>query len=86
VIRALPGVRDVCVAGVPQREMDEAVTAFVVADPGVSAAAVAAHCRQRLAPYKVPSIVRFVGEVPRNAGGKALKGELIALLARENAG
>jgi fatty-acyl-CoA synthase len=35
-----------------------------------------AHCRGRLAAYKVPRAVRRVPEIPRTASGKALKGRL----------
>jgi acyl-CoA synthetase (AMP-forming)/AMP-acid ligase II len=85
VIRTLPLVRDVCVAAAPQREMGEAVAAFIVVDHGVTAEQVTSHCRAHLAAYKVPSIIRFVAEIPRNAGGKPLKAELIASLAAEPA-
>jgi acyl-CoA synthetase (AMP-forming)/AMP-acid ligase II len=79
VVAAMPGVRDVAVAGAPCRELGEEVAAFIVAD-GVTAEAVAAHCRARLAPYKVPSIIRFLPELPRNNGGKVVKATLLALL------
>ena len=78
VLRELPGVREAVVAGVPQREMDEAVAAFIVGDPAITVEAVIAHCRAQLAPYKVPTIVRFVSDIPRNAGGKVVKAELVA--------
>ncbi|MCZ8148198.1 MAG: fatty acid--CoA ligase family protein, partial [Roseomonas sp.] len=85
IIAELPGVRDVAVTGVPSREMGEEVAAFVVADGSVTAEAVAAGCRDRLAPYKVPSIVRFLPELPRNAGGKVLKNALLARLEQPDA-
>jgi acyl-CoA synthetase (AMP-forming)/AMP-acid ligase II len=80
VLSDLPGVRDVAVAGAPSRELGEEVAAFLVTDGTLDAAAVAAHCKTRLAPYKVPSILRFVAELPRNNGGKVVKAELLALL------
>ena len=36
-----------------------------------------AHARQRLAPFKVPKVVHFVADLPRNASGKILKRELV---------
>ncbi len=81
IVTEIPGVRDVAVAGAPSREMGEEVAAFVVAAEGVTAEAIAAHCRARLAPYKVPSIIRFLPELPRNAGGKVVKATLLRQLA-----
>jgi len=80
VVMGLPGVKDVVVAGVPSPGLGEEVAAFVVAERGVDAEAVMTQCRAHLAPYKVPSIVRFLDQIPRNAGGKALKPELVALV------
>ena len=85
IIAEIPGVRDVAVAGAPSREMGEEVAAFVVADGSVTAEMVAAACRSRLAPYKAPSIVRFLPELPRNAGGKVLKNALLAGLEQADA-
>ncbi|MFH5927474.1 class I adenylate-forming enzyme family protein [Roseomonas xinghualingensis] len=85
VISGLAGVRDVAVAGAPSREMGEEVAAFLVTDGTVTAEAVVAHCRTRLAPYKVPSILRFLGELPRNNGGKVLKPALLETLKTEAA-
>jgi len=44
----------------------------VVRRPGsaLSAEAVRSHCRELLAPYKVPRVVRFVDDVPRLDNGK----------------
>ncbi|MCW2861778.1 MAG: fatty-acyl-CoA synthase [Actinoallomurus sp.] len=35
-----------------------------------------AHCRERLAGFKVPRQVAFVDELPRNLSGKVLKRDL----------
>ena len=37
-------------------------------------------CATRLAPYKVPTIFRQVGELPRNATGKIKRRDLAAAL------
>ncbi|MGW4063017.1 FadD3 family acyl-CoA ligase [Amycolatopsis sp. NPDC004747] len=68
----LPGVRDVAVVGVPDERMGEVGKAFVVGT-GLTEEAVLAFCRERLANYKNPKFVAFVGELPRNASGKVLK-------------
>ena len=45
-------------------------------DPDLEERAIIEHCDGKLARYKMPTAVRFVDVVPRNASGKALKREL----------
>ncbi len=73
-----PGVADACVLAVPDEVMGEKVGAvlFGGADT-VDVAAVLEHCREQLADFKVPQYVTVVDSaLPRNAGGKLLKGRL----------
>ena len=79
VIAEVTGVAEVCVAGVPDELLGEAVEAFVVVAPGVdvSAERVLAHCREYLALYKVPRGVHFRDSLPRGAAGKVLRSELV---------
>ncbi|WP_255826642.1 FadD3 family acyl-CoA ligase [Amycolatopsis sp. GM8] len=79
-LAGLAGVRDVAVIGVPDDRLGEVGRAFVVADKDLTEEAVLAFCRGRLANYKLPRSVRFVGRLPRNASGKVLK----RLLSEEN--
>jgi acyl-CoA synthetase (AMP-forming)/AMP-acid ligase II len=73
-----PDVEQVAVIGVPDQRLGEVGMAFVVArQPGrADADLLIAWCRTRLANFKVPRLVRFVTELPRNATGKVVKGEL----------
>jgi fatty-acyl-CoA synthase len=71
-LAAHPAVREAVVVGAPDETWVEAVTAFVVAD-GVTESELVAHCRARLAGYKVPKAVRFVPEVPKSPVGKLLR-------------
>ena len=78
VICTHPAVQEVTVIGVPDEKWGESVKALVVLRPEAHAseADIIEHCRQRLASYKKPSSVAFLGELPKNAYGKVLKREL----------
>ena len=71
----LVGVRDVAVFGVPDESYGEALAAHVDADPaaGITASVVRQHVRSRLAGYKVPKVVVFDHDLPREATGKIFK-------------
>jgi len=83
VIAAHPAVGDVAVLGLPDIEWGEAVTAFVVLKPGMTATEhdLAEHCRQHLASYKKPRSIRFVPSLPRSHYGKIIRSELLARAA-----
>lgn len=75
VLAAHPGVREVIVVGVPHARWGETVKAIVVAGPdaGVTEADLILFARERLAHFKCPTSVDFVGHLERNASGKVLK-------------
>jgi len=77
VIASHEGVLEVGVIGEPNDESGEVVKAVIVKkDPALDAAAVIAHCRERLTGYKVPRIVEFRDELPKTNVGKILRREL----------
>jgi fatty-acyl-CoA synthase len=75
-------VADVAVVPAPSEEWGESPKAFVVpasgdrSNPGVTEADLVAHCRERIATYKVPKEIEFVDELPKTATGKIQKYEL----------
>jgi acyl-CoA synthetase (AMP-forming)/AMP-acid ligase II len=75
VLARLDGITEAVVVGVPDTRLGEVGKAFVVPRPGCTLrpADIVAHCRTRLAGYKVPRQIEFRTELPRNAAGKALK-------------
>jgi malonyl-CoA/methylmalonyl-CoA synthetase len=77
------GVREAAVLGAPDEDLGERIVAFVVAkDPDAppSEAELAEHVAAQLAKHKRPRVIRFVGELPRNAMGKVQKSRLRELL------
>jgi fatty-acyl-CoA synthase len=74
-ILELEGVSEVAVVGAPDGRWGEVGVAYVVPTPGASltAEAVTAHCRARLAGYKRPRIVEVTSELPRTGSGKVRK-------------
>ncbi|HEY7489071.1 MAG TPA: AMP-binding protein [Streptosporangiaceae bacterium] len=75
---ALPGVQDVAVFGIPDDDLGEALAAHVQADPdaGLTDDAVRDHVRAHLAGYKVPEVVVFDDNLPREDSGKLFKRRL----------
>ena len=72
-----PGVLETAVLPVPDEMMGEKVGAVIVPGPEFDPDAVIAHVRERIADFKVPQYVVVREEpLPRNAGGKVLKGQL----------
>jgi len=78
-LQAHPDVIEAAVVGVPHGVLGEDVAAYIVLRPGSGATveSVVDFARQTLADYKVPRQVVVVDELPRNAGGKVIKSELI---------
>jgi HIP---CoA ligase len=84
VLARLDGVAESAVIGVPDPRLGEVGKAYLVTRPGrvLSEAEVLAFCRARLASYKVPRVVEFRANLPRNPAGKPLK----RLLREESSG
>lgn len=74
-----PGVAEAVAFAVPDERLGEEVGAAIYPAPGVAvdAAGLREHCKNLLAPYKIPRYIWFVDEpLPRNANGKFVKREI----------
>ncbi len=79
VIVELAGVSEAAVVGIDDDVLGQVIKAFVVA-PGLplrSENMVKAHCRERLASYKIPREIEFVSALPRTASGKVRRAALL---------
>jgi len=85
VLAELEGLADAAVVGVPDERWGEVGRAYIITRPDVSLteAEVLAHCRARLARFKVPASVVINGVIPRTATGKVQKHVLKAQALRE---
>jgi long-chain acyl-CoA synthetase len=79
VLAAHPAVQEVGVAGVPDATKGEVPKAWIVlkANQHASEDELRAHCREKLAPYKVPASVEFRKELPKSMIGKVLRRVLV---------
>lgn len=75
VLRTHPGIDDCAVVGIPDIELGERIVAAVIgrSSQTIEPEALRAWLRERIAPYKVPSLIRTVEALPRNAMGKVTK-------------
>lgn len=83
ILDSHPGIARSAVVGVPDARMGEVGAAFVVPrrDTALTPEDVITWARANLANYKVPRQVHVVADLPVNASGKVLKGELRERLA-----
>jgi long-chain acyl-CoA synthetase len=75
VLVTMPGVKDCAVFGIPDAEMGENVAAVVEPQVGadLDAEQVRRWLRDRIAHYKVPKLIEFQTDLPREDSGKIFK-------------
>lgn len=78
VLCAHHSVLEAAVFGIPDDLFGEALVAAIVRRAGdaLTEADVIQHCRGMIGGYKIPRIVFFIDELPKNAVGKVLKRDL----------
>lgn len=77
-LMAHPGITLAAVVGYPDARLSEVGVAFVRREPGrpLTVDEVLAHCRGRIARFKIPRHVIFVDEFPMTSSGKIQKAKL----------
>ncbi len=77
-LEALPEVKDIAVIGIPDKALGERVKAFIIpSEAGVlTEEKVKTFLADKMAKFKIPEVIEFVDELPRNPTGKILKKEL----------
>jgi long-chain acyl-CoA synthetase len=80
VLTLMPGVRDCAVFGIPDEEFGEALAAAVQTetDSNLESEDVRRYLQERIANYKVPRVITFHAELPREESGKIFKRRLRA--------
>ncbi len=84
VISELSDVAEVAVFGAPDDRWGRRVCAAVVRrSPALTEDVLVAHCRSRLAGYKVPRAIAFLDELPKTATGKITRSGLTSIVPQQ---
>lgn len=78
-----PDIIDVAIFGIPHERLGEQVVAWLRTARAIDAEELSAFCRDRIAHYKIPSVVRCVEHFPLTVTGKVQKFEMRNAMARE---
>jgi long-chain acyl-CoA synthetase len=77
-LAGMPDVADSAVFGIPDDRLGEVLAAVIQLIPGSSAGPddIKAFLRQHIADFKVPKVIEFSAELPREDSGKIFKRRL----------
>ena len=83
VLMGQTAVSQACVVGIPDPEWGQKVAAMIVLQPesNVTIDELLVYCRQHLAGYKLPRLIRFVKSLPLIGSGKIDRKQVKALLS-----
>ena len=78
VILTLPGVLACAVVGLPHERWGQTVAASIVVAPGheLTEDDIVERCKERLAGFKKPTLIRFVERLPTTAGLKVSRAQV----------
>jgi fatty-acyl-CoA synthase len=84
-LHAHPAVMDVAVVGLPHEVLGEVACACIVLVEGaiVTGEEIKDFCRDVLADYKIPDLVRFLDSFPMTGSGKVRRVELARIISAE---
>lgn len=79
-----PTVQEACVVGLSHPEWGQQVAAAILLKPEINTTPqdISDFCRQHLARYKQPRLIRFVADFPRTPSGKIIRAKVTELLER----
>ena len=78
-----PAVAEAASFAVPDPIYGQEIQAAVVPQADVTAAELQAYCRSRLADFKVPKVIHFVKELPKDSTGKVERRHLTELFSKK---
>ena len=85
VLQTHPAVEEVCVVGVPNEILGELTCACIIPVEGaiITGDELRDFCRDLVADYKVPDLVRFFDKFPMTDSGKVIRKELTRVIGLE---
>jgi fatty-acyl-CoA synthase len=85
ILRTHPAVDDACVVGIPNAILGELICACVIPVEGaiVTGDELQEFCRDQVADYKIPDLVRFFDTFPVTGSGKVKRRELTQVVGLE---